>query len=211
VTLFHVVFIYINRKKLEVEFKAKREQHQVEKLITASKKKQAALSSVMDIRNDMVVELKKTIASRLAGIEKHADYPKLMVNLIVQALVRLQEERVTVRVRKIDEELVKKILKDAEATFKKAVSDATGFTPTLQPLTIDSKYLPGPLTEGHEEEEYCSGGVMVIARGGRITCRNTLDARLDIAFNQLTPQIRSMCFGERAAPANAGAKPAGQH
>lgn len=187
---------------METEYKAKREQHQVEKLIGASKKKQAALFSVMELRNELVQELKKNVVKRLAGIEKHAEYPKLLVNLIVQGLIRLQEERVVIRCRKIDEPIVKSILSTAENAFKKAVKDATDFTPDLYPLTIDSKYLPGPQSQAKEDEDFCSGGIVLVARNGRIVCKNTLDARLDIAFYQLTPMIRGMLFGERAAPKN---------
>lgn len=187
-------------KKLATEFKSKREQHKVEKLIAASKKKQAALFSVMELRDKLMNEVKVAVLKKLEGVEKNPDYPKLLVNLIVQGLIRMQEERVVIRVRKIDEPLVAKILKTAEAAFKKAVKDSTGYTPELQPLTIDSKYLPGPTAA--DNEETCAGGVVLVARNGRIVCKNTLDARLDIAFYQLTPQIRTMLFGLRPEPKN---------
>ena len=42
-----------------------------------------------------------------------------------------------------------------------------------------------------------AGGIVLSARNGQIVCRNTLDSRLDIAFEQLKPQIRGTLFGFR--------------
>lgn len=192
------------RKKLADEFKSKREQHKVEKLIKASQERQKALFSVMEFRNQKMQELKQVVVGKLQGIEKHADYSKLLRNLIVQGLIRLQEDKVTVRVRKCDVAAAEKVLAEAEKLYKKAVSDATGgFVPDLAPLTIDSQFLP-PAHSADNNDDYCSGGIVLVARRGKILCKNTLDARLDIAFNKLTPSLRGMLFGERAPPPNAG-------
>ncbi len=39
-----------------------------------------------------------------------------------------------------------------------------------------------------------AGGVKLTADRGRIICDNTLDARLDIAFDELIPRIRKGLF-----------------
>lgn len=50
---------------------------------------------------------------------------------------------------------------------------------------------------------FSAGGVTLSARNGQIVCRNTLDARLDIAFAQLKPQVRGTLFGFRPKIADA--------
>jgi len=46
----------------------------------------------------------------------------------------------------------------------------------------------------------CSaGGVALYARGGKIVCNNSLDARFDQAFQELLPVTRTIIFGQRAA------------
>jgi V-type H+-transporting ATPase subunit E len=112
--------------------------------------------------------------------------------------------QVAVRVRKCDVAAAESVLAEAAKLYKEAVSKATdGFVPDLAPLTIDTTYLP-PAYSADNAEDFCSGGVVLVARRGRILCKNTLDARLDISFHKLTPSLRGMLFGERAPPPNAG-------
>ncbi len=46
-------------------------------------------------------------------------------------------------------------------------------------------------------ESFCfsAGGVVLATKDKRIVCTNTLDARLDIVFNQRLPEIRELVFG----------------
>lgn len=185
------------RKKLADEFAAKREERKIEKLIMTSQEKQAAIFSVMELRDQKMSDLKVAVIESLAGIEKNPNYPKLLINLIVQGLLRIQEEKVTIRCRKIDEPIVSKVLEQAATLFKKTVKDSTGYTPKLDALKIDAKYLPEPYTPG--AADFSLGGVVLVARNGRILCKNSLEDRLETAFYQLKPQIRGMLFGVRSA------------
>lgn len=182
-------------QQVQAEFKAKRHNANVQRLIQSSHKKQEAKSSLIQLRSALVDSLKVSVIKKLAGIEKHEQYGQLICNLIVQGLIALQEEKIVIRCRKIDEPIVQKVLAQAEQLFIKAVADSTGYTPTLEPLTIDTtRYLPGPYQEG--AVEYCLGGVEIVARGGKIVSNNTLDARLDLTARHLLPQIRAFLFGD---------------
>ena len=44
------------------------------------------------------------------------------------------------------------------------------------------------------EAHACSGGVLLLARGGRLRCDNTLDARLGLCFTDLKPVVGKMLF-----------------
>ena len=42
---------------------------------------------------------------------------------------------------------------------------------------------------------FCSGGVVLASNNGRIVCDNTLDRRLELAYEGLLPQVRGQMFG----------------
>lgn len=193
-------------QQVQAEYKQKRQNAHVQRLIDSSHKKQDANASLIILRSALVDQIKTQAIKQLNGIEKNQNYGKFLTNLIVQGLISIQEEKIQVRCRKVDEAVVKSILKDAEALFKKAVTEATGYTPTLEPLTIDTaNYLPEPYQEG--AVEYCLGGLEVVARNGKIVCKNTIDARLELAFKHMLPHIRAYLFGEQPRKINDGTLP----
>ena len=60
--------------------------------------------------------------------------------------------------------------------------------------------LPTPLTPPCLRSLSCSvGGVVVTSTDGRVVCNNTLDARLEIAYQQNLPAVRAVLFGKEAA------------
>lgn len=49
-----------------------------------------------------------------------------------------------------------------------------------------------------EEDIKCFGGIILTSEDGLIICKNTLDTRIDLAFNVVLPRIRSTLFPEGA-------------
>lgn len=47
-----------------------------------------------------------------------------------------------------------------------------------------------------DEDTKCFGGVILTTNDGLIICKNTLDARIDLAFNVTLPNIRSLLFSD---------------
>ena len=45
-----------------------------------------------------------------------------------------------------------------------------------------------------EESNTCFGGVVMTNEDGLIVCKNTLDARLELAYQQLLPKIRTTLY-----------------
>ena len=41
----------------------------------------------------------------------------------------------------------------------------------------------------------CAGGVVLKALGGRVVCDNTLDARVQLVYQERLPVVREMLFG----------------
>jgi V-type H+-transporting ATPase subunit E len=193
-------------QQIQAEFKQKRQNAHVQRLIESSHKKQEINASLIVLRSTLVDQIKVVVIQKLGGIEKNEKYGAFITNLIVQGLISVQEEKIQIRCRKIDEPIVQKVLKAAEDLFKKAVSEATGYTPVLEPLTIDkANYLPDPFKEG--AVEWSLGGVQIVARGGKIVCNNTIEARLDLAFKHMLPNIRAYLFGEVPKKVSDGSLP----
>lgn len=45
-----------------------------------------------------------------------------------------------------------------------------------------------------EEDTKCFGGLILTNESGLIICKNTIDARVDLAFCSILPRIRSTLF-----------------
>ncbi|KAG0491815.1 hypothetical protein HPP92_005213 [Vanilla planifolia] len=60
-------------------------------------------------------------------------------------------------------------------------------------------YLPPSPSHHNPHGPFCSGGVVLASRDGKIVCENTLDARLDVVFRKKLPEIRKLLFGQVAA------------
>ena len=56
-------------------------------------------------------------------------------------------------------------------------------------------YLPPGQKEVPAGAEFCSGGIVLASHGGKIVCDNTLDRRLEIAYEGLLPLVRGQMFG----------------
>ena len=46
------------------------------------------------------------------------------------------------------------------------------------------------------EDQYCIGGVLLIAMNGQLTCKSTMDTRISMAHEQCIPEIREKLFGD---------------
>lgn len=142
-------------------------------------------------REEVMGEALRSASAQLhkLGDAKDPKYKARLEALVLQGLIKLEEDEVTVNVRKCDEALVQSVLHSAAAAY-------TSKTGRAVKVSIDTTvYLPGPRAEAGEGKEFCSGGVVLSAMNGRIVCDNTLDRRLELAYEGLLPQIRGTLFG----------------
>jgi len=140
-------------------------------------------------RTDKVLAL---VLKRLSLLTKDAGaYKKLLHALIVQGLIKLQEQKVQIVCRAQDVPLVKEVLPLAVQEY----SAKSGKSVDAQ-INQSDPLPPGPETSSSEEGDFCSGGVVLSTIDGRIICANTLDARLSMVFDQKLPEIRTILFGE---------------
>jgi len=118
--------------------------------------------------------------SRLGEVTKDKNqYKNILNGLLTQCLYQLLEPTAQIRCRRDDLELVKEIKDECLKNYREKTKKECD-------LQIDSNnYLP----------ESCSGGLELLAKGGRIRVTNTLESRLDLMSRQMLPEIRETLFG----------------
>lgn len=163
---------------------------------------------MLQFRFEKLEELKKDTIVKLSTVDKSPNYSKFLINLIVQGLLRIQEEKVVIICREVDVSIISKILTEAGDLYKQIVEKSTGYKPNLEPLKIDTtRRLPPPYVKG-SQADFSLGGVELSARGGTVICKNTIEARLEIVLHHLKPTIRSTLFDNTLGSSTEGQNPA---
>ncbi|PNW70799.1 hypothetical protein CHLRE_17g734500v5 [Chlamydomonas reinhardtii] len=178
------------KSKIRKEYERKEGQVEVKKKIEYSKQLNEMRLKVLAAKEAAVQDIITDAKARLRDVSKNpSTYKKLLQDLLVQAMRKLNEKSASVRVRQVDLLLVKEVVEPARKAY-------TAMFGTEAPaLTVDqTTFLPPPPTDG-DEVESCCGGVVLISGDGRINCSNTLDDRLKIAYQANLPAIRAKLFG----------------
>lgn len=171
-------------KKLEV-------QRSIDRSTAINRARLRRIAAQEQVVNEVCVQSQK----QLAGISSDtAKYKELLTSLIVQGLLRLLEPEVVIRCREVDRSVVESVLSAAASKYSKILSDEAGVNKAVK-LTIDKsgRYLPPPPSSDTSVPS-CSGGVVLLTPDGRISCDNTLDARLRMVITECAPAIRMHLF-----------------
>jgi len=107
----------------------------------------------------------------------------------------LMEPKVRIQCRKEDVSIVQAQLAGGVALFQATSAAASGITPAVEVTVDTNEFLPPAPTS--TPGPACTGGILLSAKEGQLLCRNTLDHRLDIVFDQLKPTIRGLLWGVR--------------
>ncbi|XP_008782694.2 V-type proton ATPase subunit E [Phoenix dactylifera] len=187
-------FVEAEKKKIRQEYERKEKQVEVRRKIEYSMQLNASRIKVLQSQDDLVNSMENSASKELFHVSDDSEaYGMLLKNLMVQSLLRLKEPAVLLRCREIDHDLVESILEEAKQEY---AEKAEVHPPEI---TIDERvYLPPPPTDYEDHGLFCSGGVVLASRDGKIVCENTLDARLDVVFRQKLPEIRKCLFGKIA-------------
>ncbi|KAL7127082.1 hypothetical protein ABFS83_14G230700 [Erythranthe nasuta] len=182
------------KKKIRLEYERKEKQVQVRKKIEYSMQLNASRIKVLQAQDDLVNSMKEAAAKELLDISHHHhNYERLVKELIVQSLLRLKEPSVLLRCRKADFHFVESVLHSAKEEYAKK---AKVHSPEI---IVDSIHLPPAPSDEDVHASFCSGGVVLASRDGKIVFENSLDARLDVVFRKKLPEIRKSLFSQVAA------------
>ncbi|GLT78142.1 hypothetical protein SLA2020_496880 [Shorea laevis] len=182
------------KKKIRQEYEKKEKQVEVRKKIEYSMQLNASRIKVLQAQDDVVNSMKEAASKELLNVSHHHHvYKRLLKDLIVQSLIRLKEPAVLLRCRKDDIYLVESVLDSAKEEYSEKLNVHA------PEIIVDSVYLPPAPSHYNAHGPFCSGGVVLASRDGKIVCENTLDARLDVVFRKKLPEIRKWLFGQVAA------------
>ncbi|KAK7253076.1 hypothetical protein RIF29_37485 [Crotalaria pallida] len=184
-----------DKKKIRQEYERKEKQVDIRKKIEYSMQLNASRIKVLQAQDDVVNNMKEAAAKELLNISRDQHvYRNLLKDLIVQSLLRLKEPSVLLRCREGDLQLLESVLDSAAQEY---AEKANVHAPEI---IVDTKvYLPPAPSHHNSHGPYCSGGVVLASRDGKIVFENTLDARLDVVFRKNLPEIRKQLFGRVAA------------
>jgi len=173
------------KDKIRGEFSRKAKHIETQRAIARSTAINNSRLQKIAARQDVIGNLVGEVKAKLGGITKNAaGYQKLMTDLIVQGLLMMIEDDVTVRVRSVDAKVAEACLGAAAAKYSQIIKEQTGMNKNVK-LSVDRSESLKP---------DCLGGVYLVAMGGQLKLDNTLDARLQLQMDNDKPAIRNILF-----------------
>ncbi|KAF2017205.1 ATPase, V1/A1 complex, subunit E [Aaosphaeria arxii CBS 175.79] len=161
----------------EKKFKQASMSQQITRSTVANKTRLRILSS----RQELLDQLFEDAGKKVKDVSKDkSKYQGILKNLILEGAYALNEDKIQVKARKGDYDVVKKAIEEAQTEYKKKAGKATAITiDESDPLPAES-----------------AGGVFVVGTGGRIDINNTFEERLRLLETDALPSIRVTLFGE---------------
>ncbi|CAF0740235.1 unnamed protein product [Brachionus calyciflorus] len=172
----------VNQQKQKIQqfYQKKEKQIELQRKIQQSNLQNQSRIAILKAREDLIQQLKDQALQQLSLISRdEGRYSQLLVNLTAQALFRLVEKEVVIRCREKDLNLVNHAVESAIETYKKEIKKDVKVT-----VLTNSFLLPD-----------IAGGIEAYTSDGKIKINNTLEARLDMLFYQMIPEIREKLFG----------------
>eukprot|EP01121_Diplochlamys_sp_Union-15-3_P013417 TRINITY_DN415_c0_g1_i2.p1 TRINITY_DN415_c0_g1~~TRINITY_DN415_c0_g1_i2.p1 ORF type:complete len:246 (+),score=60.48 TRINITY_DN415_c0_g1_i2:58-795(+) len=184
--------VQAQKLKIMKDFERREKQVEVQKKIAYSNELNKSRLMVLKAREDGIQLLFNEAKHKLVAISKNeTEYRPLLKKLILQGLYKLGETSVELRLRSEDNALASSLLDE----IKKEYNTKTGKEVKIS--FSDTNPLPsGPSAKDLDDDEahYCTGGVILSCRDGKIVINNTLDARLELAYGASLPAIRKILF-----------------
>jgi V-type H+-transporting ATPase subunit E len=172
----------VNQQKQKIQqfYQKKEKQVELQRKIQHSNLQNQSRIAILKAREELIQKLKDQAREQLSVISKNeAAYSKLLTNLIAQALYRLVEKEVHIKCREKDLSLVQQGVNEAIVLYKNAIH-----------RDVVIKILPTYLNPE------ISGGIEAYTTDHKIKVINTLEARLNMLFDQMIPEIREKLFGK---------------
>ena len=180
----------VHEAKLNIqeEFAKKEKDREIQERITRSAEIGECRVKKMQIRDGLLNTLIAEAGAKCAVVARGNNYPQLLQKLIVQGLIKIEENEVVIYCRSEDVPLVEKVLPAAIKEYVEIIEreSSVKLTPAVT-LNPDR-------TKDLNESSY--GGVMLTAINGKIVCDNTMSSRLALVYEELLPSIRAILFPE---------------
>ena len=177
------------KKKINSEFEEKMKKVEVSRKIAQSNQLNQCRLAILRARETAIQSIFTEAQSRLINLtQDKAKYVKMLEKLILQGLLKLKEQEIQIYCRAEDHDLVEKAVPEAIRLYR----DKSGIQANIE---VSDKHRLAAAPQQGGKGAFCSGGVVLSAREGRIMCNNSLDQRLGLAAENLLPEIRTILFG----------------
>jgi len=173
--------VHAGKLRLQEEYAKKEKDLEIQQRVAKSNAASASRVKKMKARDEMLNQLKAESLVKLAAFTKTPAYNTLLHGLIVQGLLKIQEQNVEIRCLETDRASVTKML---PAALKELGSKLTSGM-TMPTVTVSATALLPKTT---------TGGIVLVAYEGRIVVDQTLDERLAIAYKGVMPNVRKSLF-----------------
>merc|ERR1711907_598734 len=174
--------------RIDAEFERKKKIFTSEAKIDIAKVRSKTRLQVLQTQADALAAV---VASATEEIRKTSQsggkYTKLLEGLIAQGLSKLLESDVSLQCKQDDVSAVQAAIPGAVKLFLAKHGKAGAKCN----VTIQDKYLAN-----HMDGTPMAGGIVLIGKSGKVSGDNTFDARLEIASEQLLPQLKATLFKE---------------
>jgi len=168
------------KDKIRQEFSRKTKQVETQCAIARSLAINKSRLEKIKARQESLGKISDDVKTQLAG----KCTAEMTTNLIVQGLLMLLEDSVTIRCRKEDVQMVQGCLKNATDKYSQVIQKETQTTKQCKVSLDSTQVLPSD----------CLGGVVLACNDGAIVIDNTIAARLDLVLEQDKPTIRTLLF-----------------
>jgi len=186
------------KDKLKNEYENKRQQYAIKKRIERSAAITKTKLKKMEARNkcvELIMDETKEEIIKLLKNDRDV-YKEWLRKLLIQGLIKMMEMEVIIKCRKSDLDLVQAVIEPASDEFGKRLKEEV---PRLQgkeikcKISIDENFLPEYNTK-ESGLESCIGGIYIMSKTKKIICKNTIDERLSLVYQDALPNIRRELF-----------------
>ncbi|CAM9402786.1 unnamed protein product [Discosporangium mesarthrocarpum] len=172
--------------KIQEEYMQKEKEREIQDRIQRSTMIGNSRVQKMTARDTLLKDLLGNATERITTVSNGDDYPDLLKSLMVQGMIKIEEENLTVVCREAD-------IPAAKSVLDMAVEEYTALMKTDAEIDVKMNVTVNEVPSACLPAS-CPGGVVLSAVNGRILCDNTLSARLEIAYKELLPKIRGLLF-----------------
>ncbi|KAF2770334.1 vacuolar ATP synthase subunit E [Teratosphaeria nubilosa] len=170
-------------QRIDTEYQKKFTQAGMSQQITKSTLANKTRLRILGAKQEVLDQLFEQARGKLEkeGTGDKGRYQKALAGLILEGLYALNERKVGLRVRKKDEEVVKKAVEEARKEYKEKMGGRE-----VEVVVEEKERLP----------EGSAGGVVILNGNGKIDINNTFEERLKILETDALPAVRTTLFGE---------------
>mmetsp|Transcript_21945 Transcript_21945/g.25008 ORF Transcript_21945/g.25008 Transcript_21945/m.25008 type:complete len:222 (-) Transcript_21945:251-916(-) len=178
----------VHEAKLNIqeEFTKKEKDREVQERIARSAEIGTCRAKKMKLRDELLHTLLSEAGAKCAVVARGQNYPQLIQKLIVQGLIKIEENEVVVFCRGEDVATVKAALPKAIKEYVEIIQreSSVKLSPKVKVNDNRSKDFTG----------VTHGGIMLTACVGKIVLDNTMASRLNLVYEELLPSIRAILF-----------------